>query len=258
MVENATDIVGVLLQPYTVAVSTHNLQPPSPWWHWGLAIFIAIVSVLSGFNALATGYIYKSNILDMDFGQLDLGPYPENGSSSEQQQWNETNEGNQALDDTRGLMDELRESGIIEMQIIFATIGCLCGLLVAGLLAAKTKYSFHAAGVWVGYSTISAIVLTVKSNSVMSEFYQAQEYYPANMDIIGMIAGIGQVIFCNLMLAATIFFCWMNTRQGLKQVPESGFHNNSVDFVFVTPDIEASTEAILISPEAQAKEQLKK
>ena len=57
MVENTTDIVGDSLQPYTVAVSTHNLQPPSPWWHWGLAIFIAMMSVLSGFNALAKGYI---------------------------------------------------------------------------------------------------------------------------------------------------------------------------------------------------------
>ena len=258
MVENTTDIVGDSLQPYTVAVSTHNLQPPSPWWHWGLAIFIAMMSVLSGFNAPATGYIYKSNILDLDFEQLDIGPYPENGSSSEQQQWNETNEGNQALNDTQELMDEFRESGILELQMIFAAIGCLCGLLVTGLLAAKMKYSYHAAGVWVGYSTISAISLTVMSNSIMSEFYQSQEYYPASMDLIGMIAGIGQVVFCNLILAAIIFFCWMNTRQGLEQVPESGFHNNPVDFVFVTPDIETSAEAILITPEAQAKEQLKK
>ncbi len=243
------------MQPY--AVSAYNCQETNPWWYWGLAIFIAIMAILSGFNALATGIIYQGDILEMDFEQLDPGPYPENGSSSEKQQWNETTEGNQALNDTREMMKDLKESGVFEMQMIFASMGCLSGLIVVGLLTAKHDYSFHIAGIWVGYSTISAIVLTVMSNSAMANFYQSQEYYPDNMETLGMIAGISQVLLCNLFIGAIIFLGWMNTRANAKQTPESGFHQKSVDLVYITPDLARPYEAHPPSPESQVKTQLR-
>ena len=62
---------------------------PSPWWHWGPAIFLAL-SVLGTIigTAIAAFIPYDQFLDEMEKDTEEPGPYPENGTSEEQDEWN--------------------------------------------------------------------------------------------------------------------------------------------------------------------------
>ena len=65
---------------------------PSPWWSWGVAIFLGVMVVFAAFGALVIALIPYDYIANEYTWAEDPGEYPANGSQEAQEGWNESKE----------------------------------------------------------------------------------------------------------------------------------------------------------------------
>ena len=191
-------------------------QAPSPWWFWGVAIFLG---VMIGLTAVGTAistlipYDYLANQIDLS---EDPGPYPEEGTAEEQERWNQTKE---EYDLTQGLQELL--AGLEEekpIQLTIAVLTSAIGIVAIYLLSQQRRMGFNVAYAWVIVSSIGQIVQSIR----MIEFYQLvpeEESIPISIQIGSQIGG---VLVCNLIYLSVLVVCAINS----KGIPfeESGFH----------------------------------
>ena len=204
------------MQPQNWQAHVPLTQAPSPWWFWGVAIFLG---VMIGLTAVGTAistlipYDYLANQIDLS---EDPGPYPEEGTAEEQERWNQTKE---EYDLTQGLQELL--AGLEEekpIQLTIAVFTSAIGLVGIYLLSQQRRMGFNVAYAWVIVSSIGQIVQSIR----MIEFYQLvpeEESIPISIQIGSQIGG---VLVCNLIYLSVLVVCAINS----KGIPfeESGFH----------------------------------
>ena len=66
-------------------------EEPSPWWHWGPAIGIIVLVLLTVTGMAIAAILPYDSFMDRYSEPQQPGPYPENGSTEEQSQWNNSN-----------------------------------------------------------------------------------------------------------------------------------------------------------------------
>lgn len=204
------------MQPQNWQANVPLTQAPSPWWFWGVAIFLG---VMIGLTAVGTAistlipYDYLANQIDLS---EDPGPYPEEGTAEEQERWNQTKE---EYDLTQGLQELL--AGLEEekpIQLTIAVLTSAIGIVAIYLLSQQRRMGFNVAYAWVIVSSIGQIVQSIR----MIEFYQLvpeEESIPISIQIGSQIGG---VLVCNLIYLSVLVVCAINS----KGIPfeESGFH----------------------------------
>ena len=74
----------------SIPLGTQIKEEPSKWWAWSLAIIILLWSLFSALGAAGNYYFANSGFIDeiVSEAQKEIGPYPDNGSSYEQNEWN--------------------------------------------------------------------------------------------------------------------------------------------------------------------------
>ena len=193
---------------------------PSKWWSWGLAIFILIWSVLGALGGAVNYYLANSGLLEdiTADAKRDIGPYPENGTSRDQQEWNETN-------DFLNLMeDDLHSMYNPELQLQFGLIVLLAGFVASFLLFSRDPNGFKAAGIWLAIIAITGTILQVITFSSMNEFYENIPGADAQLWTgIAVGTSIGGALTCYLSIFALIYVAARKSKVEEK-ITESGFH----------------------------------
>ncbi len=204
------------MQPQNWQPNVPLTEAPSPWWFWGVAIFLG---VMIGLTAVGTAistlipYDYLANQIDLS---EDPGPYPEGGTAEEQERWNQTKEEYDLTQGLQGLLAGLEEEKPIQLTI--AVLTSAIGIVAIYLLSQQRRMGFNVAYAWVIVSSIGQIVQSIR----MIEFYQlvpAEESIPISIQIGSQISGI---LVCNLIYLSVLVVCAINS----KGIPfeESGFH----------------------------------
>tara|TARA_B100001996_G_C18523799_1_gene540296 strand:+ start:43 stop:702 length:660 start_codon:yes stop_codon:yes gene_type:complete len=198
----------------------YQVQQPSNWWSWGLAIFIGISVFFSMIGLLLSALIPYDQLV-VELKQDEPGPYPEAGTSEEQESWNESKAEYDEYIITKELFDNLES--MKNTQIILGLITSTFGIVSLFLLVQLHPKRFYFAFAWIGCSAISSIVGQVMSYSMMGDLYQSiPEMDTGPWMSIQMGFGIGATIVCNLSLFCIILTCAIKSKGD--QLEESGFH----------------------------------
>jgi hypothetical protein len=237
------------MQPYAVAVDTTN-QNVSPWWHWGLAIFIAFMALMSALGAavsIAFGPQFWRDSLESDWEVTDPGPYPENGTAEEQATWNDTNEDFEAKEMVMKILDDVEESHIIEIQAITQGIFFLTAIPLVIMLFSQHQSAFKYTGIWMGAGFVATLAIQIYSQSLTEKILAHLPSDVPDYTSLSLALGIAQTITCYSFLFAILALCSIQSKNG-SIVPQSGFHSAEVGMVVVSDDITPVTSAVLSSP----------
>jgi len=198
-------------------------ESPSKWWAWSLAILILIWSLFGALGAAVNYYLVNSGFYEDIFSDAKdgMGPYPENGTSREKQEWNESYEFLDSIDEDFGDMQQT------ELQLQFSLIVLLAGFVACFLLFSRDPNGFKAAGVWLGIIAITGTITQIIALTSMNDFY---ENVP-NMDsslITGISTGIsiGTSLTCYLSVFGFIYLAAIKSKNE-DRLSESGFHLNN-------------------------------
>ncbi len=237
------------MQPYAVAVDTTN-QNVSPWWHWGLAIFIAFMALMSALGAavsFAFGPQMWRDELESDWEVTDPGPYPENGTAEEQATWNDTNEDFEAKEMVMKILDDVEESRIIEIQAITQGIFILTAIPLVIMLFSQHQSAFKYTGIWMGAGFVATLAIQIYSQSLTEKIFAHLPSDVPDYSSFSLALGIAQTITCYSFLFAILALCSIQSKKG-SIIPQSGFHSSEVGMVVVSDDITPVTSAVLSSP----------
>ncbi len=198
---------------------------PSPWWHWGPAIFLAL-SVLGTIvgTAIAAFIPYDQFLDEMENDTEEPGPYPENGTSEEQDEWNATKERWDEYVVVTELIEGLEE--IKPYQVISGFLVGTVGIAAVVLLFLRDEKGFKFAYAWIVTTVITQAIMGLKTQEMMAEFYAnmpSEEDFLVEWMNIQYGIQLGSLMVCNILLFSIFFMCSMKS-QDLGQIEESGFH----------------------------------
>ena len=199
---------------------------PSPWWHWGPAIFLAL-SVLGTIvgTAIAAIIPYDQLLEPMGDDTEEPGPYPDNGTSEEQDEWNATKERWDSYVALTELMEGLEE--IKPYQIISGFLVGIVGIAAVVFLFMRDEKGFKFAYAWIVTSVITQSIMGLKTQDIMAEFYakmpSGDEDFMVQWMEIQYGIQLGSLMVCNILLFSIFFMCSMKS-QDLGGIEESGFH----------------------------------
>ncbi len=147
-----------------------------------------------------------------------MGPYPENGTSREKQEWNETYEFLDSIDDELGNMQQTN------LQLQFSLISLLFGFIACFLLFSRDPNGFKAAGLWLGVIAITGIITQIIAFTKMNDFYDNLPGVDSSL-ITGISTGIGigSSLTCYLTLFGFIYIAAIKSKTE-DDLAESGFH----------------------------------
>ncbi len=200
---------------------------PSIWWMRGAAIVLILFTLLNLMNAAAMEVTLRFSSEMMDIEIDDPGPYPENGSVVEQEEWNATVEAIQWLEATRALMEDERMDRLASIQLTSALIGIPITAVASVLLFAQDRRGLFACCVWILGGCIAQVLMLDLYNEMHREHFSS--VVGGNAELIFTIhqfAAPIQIGFCNITLLALIAVVAMMTKSG-DQVDPSGFHQSS-------------------------------
>jgi hypothetical protein len=205
-------------QPYAPSPPIIDLNP-SPWWSWGVAIFLGVMVAFAALGALVLALIPYEYIATEYTWAEDPGAYPANGSQEEQDGWNESKELWDLQQLTQNLLLEMEDE--VPMQLALFTGVTLVGIAAMILLARQNPNGFKLAYLWLFLSTCSNVYTTLRYNSLMSDLDQ---FFP-DETLSGtpqVAANIGGTLACNIIVLAVLITCAVNSQP--KHLEESGFH----------------------------------
>ena len=197
-----------------------TIKGPSKWWAWSLAILILIWSFFGAFGAAVNYYLVNSGFYDDIFSDAkkDIGPYPENGTNKEQQEWNETYDFLDLIGDD---LVDMQQPGL---QLQFSLICLLTGFVASFLLFSRDPNGFKAAGVWLGIIAITGTITQIISLRYMNNFYDNVPGLDSSL-INGISTGIsiGTSLTCYLTVFGFIYIAAIKSKHD-DDLAESGFH----------------------------------
>ena len=205
----------------SIPLGSQIKKEPSKWWAWSLAIIILLWSLFSALAAAGNYYFANSGFIDGVVSQAkeDIGPYPDNGSSFEQNEWNETN------DFLKLLEDDLTSLYNPSLQLQFSLIVLLAGFIASFLLFSRDPNGFKAAGVWLGLVAITGTISQIITLRNMGDFYEEIPGIDSSL-MTGIATGfsIGASLTCYLTVFAFIYIASKRSSDKEENIVESGFH----------------------------------
>jgi len=205
----------------SIPLGSQIKKEPSKWWAWSLAIIILLWSLFSALAAAGNYYFANSGFIDDVVSQAkeDIGPYPENGTSFEQNEWNETNDFLNLLD------DDLTSIYQPDLQLQFSLIVLLAGFIASFLLFSRDPNGFKAAGVWLGLVAITGTIMQIITLTKMGDFYEEIPGIDSSL-MTGIATGfsIGASLTCYLTVFAFIYIASKRSSDKEENIVESGFH----------------------------------
>ena len=205
----------------SIPLATQIKEEPSKWWAWSLAIIILLWSLFSALGAAGNYYFANSGFIDeiVSEAQKEIGPYPDNGSSFEQNEWNETN------DFLKLLEDDLTSLYNPSLQLQFSLIVLLAGFIASFLLFSRDPNGFKAAGVWLGLVAITGTISQILTLRNMGDFYEEIPGIDSSL-MTGIATGfsIGASLTCYLTIFAFIYIAAKRSSDKEENIVESGFH----------------------------------
>ena len=204
----------------SIPLGSQIKKEPSKWWAWSLAIIILLWSLFSALAAAGNYYFANSGFIDDVVSQAkeDIGPYPENGTSFEQNEWNETN-------DFLNLLGEDLTIYQTDLQLQFSLIVLLAGFIASFLLFSRDPNGFKAAGVWLGLVAITGTIMQIITLTKMGDFYEEIPGIDSSL-MTGIATGfsIGASLTCYLTVFAFIYIASKRSSDKEENIVESGFH----------------------------------
>ena len=201
-----------------IPVSLKN--EPSKWWAWSLAIMILIWSLFGALGAAVNYYLVNSGFYEDIFtdAKKNIGEYPENGTSREQQEWNETYE---FLDSMNENLEDMQNTSL---QLQFGLISLLIAFVASFLLFSRDPNGFKAAGVWLGVIAITGTITQIITLTNMDEFYGDIPGFDSSL-ITGISTGIsiGSSLVCYFTVFGFIVIAAIKSKNE-EDLTESGFH----------------------------------
>ena len=195
---------------------------PSKWWAWSLAIVIIIWSLFGALGSSFNYYLVNSGFYDDIFsdGKKSLGEYPENGTSREQQEWNESYE---FLD---SISKNFEQSQQTNLQLQFSLICLFVGFIASFLLFSRDPKGFKAAGIWLGVIAITGTITQYISLTNMNKFYDEIEGFDSSL-VTGISTGIsiGSALVCYFTVFGFIVIAAIKSKSE-DDLTESGFHRD--------------------------------
>ena len=202
-----------------IPVSLKN--EPSKWWAWSLAIMILIWSLFGALGAAVNYYLVNSGFYEDIFtdAKKNIGEYPENGTSAEQDEWNETN------DFLKLMEDDLSSIYQPELQLQFSLIVLFAGFIACFLLFSRDPNGFKAAGAWLASVAITGTIIQIRTLTKMEGFYENIPGVDASL-MTGVATGfsIGASLTCYLTVFAFIYIAARRSSNKEEKITESGFH----------------------------------
>ncbi len=217
----------------------HVQTGPSKWWYWGLAIFFSIGVFFTLFGVIINAIIPYDELLG-SWEVEEPGLYPENGTSEEQDAWNATNEEWNTRMATTKLMEDLEE--IKPLQMWTGIIGSMVTIVAIVMLIQLHPHAFNASYVAVIVTTATQLLVSIKSQNMLNEFYASFPEMGADSFWLSIQSGlqIGGTITCNIFLLLIVFMCSMKS-QYKGDVEVSGFHIKPQISETEPDDIESQT-----------------
>ena len=207
-------------QPAVISVTDGE---PSKWWAWGLALGIAIMTILGAFGSIVN-VLMPYDIFLADWNPEDPGIFPENGTSDEQEKWNSSNEEWSIHQNVTNLFDEL-QGGVAQKVCFMGFINGIIAMIACTMLVQRNQNGFKMAGLWILTSTVSQIVMTIQYSNIIGSIYPSDQQWIA---AISLGSNIGGAIFCNIFLLGIVLLCSVK-HKGDSNIPESGFHNVKIN-----------------------------
>ena len=157
-------------------------------------------------------------------GVEDPGPYPENGTSEEQREWNQSKDEYDWVTKYDEMMQKYEDSGMITISIIFSLLTFFIGIPAAILAWANHEKMLHIAIPWALLKMIGDIWVSFISTSITVEF---MESIPGGGDYTWIAySSIGGTATCGLCMLGLIVTVALVYRPG-PEIPESAFHINN-------------------------------
>jgi len=193
----------------------------------GLAIFMALMAIFYAFNSLMTAVtpMLISEFTDMEWEEIE--EYPEDGSDEEKEEWEE---GKLAWEDMQDYMDEMMEfMGPIALH---SGLLAIIGLASAVLLWTSREAGIKAVGAWIAVNFAGGVWMMWKMSEI--GFTPIDDYgpeaggtaIPDMVNQISMVAGVGQIAFCNgVMLAMLVLVASKSKPETSFDIP-SGFRES--------------------------------
>lgn len=201
-------------------------ESPSPWWHWGLAIGIMLMVFLAAIGLLMSTLFPVDGFMQYYPEPESPGPFPENGTLEEQNEWNQSNYRYEEWNQTNSIFDSIKNSGMYETQILVGSLTVISAIPVITLLVIRHKWAFRAATLWIIFKSILESILAMEVQYMMDDIFS---HFPKETPLpptwIYSLSGIFQIICCNLSLLCIVVICSTKTSEQ-EVVPSSGFHIN--------------------------------
>ena len=157
-------------------------------------------------------------------GIEDPGPYPGNGTSEEQEEWNQSKDEYDLIIKYDEMMQKYEDSGLITISMIFSFLTFFIGIPAAILAWANHEKMRHVAIPWALIKMIGDLWVSLISTSITVDF---MESIPGGHDYTWIAySSIGGAASCGLCMLGMITAVAMIYRPG-PEIPESGFHINN-------------------------------
>ena len=167
----------------------------------------------------------RGEVITMEWEEIE--EYPEDGSDEEKEEWEE---GKLAWEDMQDYMDEMMEfMGPIALH---SGLLAIIGLASAVLLWTSREAGIKAVGAWIAVNFAGGVWMMWKMSEI--GFTPIDDYgpeaggtaIPDMVNQISMVAGVGQIAFCNgVMLAMLVLVASKSKPETSFDIP-SGFRES--------------------------------
>jgi hypothetical protein len=219
---------SVIEQP----IST-RLDNISPWWFRGTAIVIIFLTLISLLNALIAEVFLGFASQSLQTIEPDIGSYPENGTESEQRQWNDTRDAILWMEATQGMIEDPRIEELLKVQRIGAILSFIVAAMSAFFLFNQDRKGLGFAALWVCITFCLQLYSSFISSSLSKEYFDGlYGNEVAWVQVAQSYGGYAQTAMCNLSLIGLLFIVWTRTKNNPAELISAFHHipNNRNDF----------------------------
>lgn len=205
----------------------------SPWWMWTTAIIVGVLSFMSLLGALLGGLfidLLPELLRILTAEAFTQGPYPMNGTSSEQATWNETAEGQRILAESIRMIEGPEVRRILIMGQVFALLGGLVGAFACYHLYHQDRRGILWTGAWLFVLVLQQSIQSVFSTRLQMQWIEAvdstaNEAIGPSFQWLTIGSSILGILMCGLPAIGVLVLVWMRTDPDQDAVAASGFHH---------------------------------
>ena len=197
----------------------------SPWVARTVSIIIALVAFGAALNVIWVEIFGLTGYSAYSFNEMKHpGEYPENGTSEEQMEYNESLLNWEIYDEYLQMENELNDSILNEIVLIFGIVTFFLGVAASIMIWTRHEKMIPVGLAWGAIKMVGDIWGAAISSSIVADF---MEGIPGGGDW-AWIAHTGTLSagFCGTALIALVVIVGYVYKPG-PEIPESGFHINN-------------------------------